>query len=326
MITPSKSSINLRPDLGGAMMEFDLEADRRGFIAHRVLPVLDVALAGDTFPKVKLESLLQDRDTSRKPGGGYARGEWEFEDDSYATKEEGAEEPVDENTARKYANLFDAERICTARAVDVVMRRAERRVADLIFNATIWTGASLTTGVTNEWDDAANATPITDVNAARKKVWDLTGLWPNALVINRSVFNNLRTLDEVKEAIQSAGAGYPTRARDITIQQLAECFDLDYILVAGGAKNTANENQTRAISSIWSDEYAMVCRIAETQDIAEPCLGRTFHWTGDGSLAEGFVEDYWSDDVRSQIIRCRRQVQEKTLITSCAHLLSNITT
>jgi hypothetical protein len=324
----SKSAIaTLRPDLGGSMMEFNLAADQSGFIGHRVLPILDVDLAGDTIYKIKLESLLQDRDTSRKPGTGYSRGDWDFDKDSYSTEEQGAEEPIDENTKRKYRHLFDAEAVCTNRAVDAVMRNAEKRSADLIFNATTWTGASLTTAVTKEWSKSnlSTATPIADVNAAKTKVWEGTGLWPNALIINRLVFNNLRTLDEIKEAIQSAGAGFPTRARDITTQQLAEVFDLDYILVAGGAKNTANEAKTRSISSIWSSEYAMVARICTTNDIQEPGLGRTFHWTDDGSEADGLVETYWEERIRSDVVRARHQVHEKLLYTACGHLLSNIT-
>lgn len=326
MISAKSTVATLRPDLGGAMMEFDLEADRAGFIGHRVLPIFDVSLAGDTIPVIKLESLLQNRDTGRKPGGGYNRGDWEFDDDSYATKEQGFEEPVDENTARKYRHYFDAEQVAAARAIDAVMRNAEKRVADLVFNATTWTGSALTTAINNEWDDATNATPIVDVTAAKKKVWEGTGLWPNALIINRNVFNNLRTLDEIKEAIQSAGAGFPTRARDITAQQLAEVFDLDYILVAGGAKNTANEAQARQIASIWSDEYAMVCRLCTSPDIAEPGLGRTFHWTEDGSLPDGLIESYWEEQVRADIVRCRHQVHEKILYAACGHLLSNATT
>jgi hypothetical protein len=327
MISQKSAIATLRPDLGGSMMEFDLEADRAGFIAHRVLPVLDVDLAGDTIPKIKLESLLQNRDTSRKPGTGYNRGDWEFDKDSYSTEEQGAEEPVDENTKRKYRHLFDAEMVCTNRAVDAVMRNAEKRVADLVFNATTWTGAALTTAVTKEWSKSnlTTATPIADVNAARNKVWEGTGLWPNALILNKRVFNNLRTLDEIKEAIQSAGSGYPTRARDITAQQLAEVFDLDYILVAGGAKNTANEAQARSIASIWSDEYAMVTRICTTNDIQEPGLGRTFHWIEDGSEIDGLVEMYWEERVRSDIVRARHQVHEKLLYAACGHLLSNIT-
>ena len=116
-------------------------------------------------------------------------------------------------TRRKYRDYFDAEQVCTARAIDAVRRNAEKRIADLIFNATTWTGSTLTTGITHEWDDAANATPIVDVNAARKKVWELTGMWPNALVINRNVFNNLRTLDEIKEAIQGAAPVFRPRPR-----------------------------------------------------------------------------------------------------------------
>lgn len=323
---PTSSLATLRPDLSGGLEEFDLAMDRLGFIGHRVLPVLEVAKQAGVFGKIKLEQLLQNRETKRAPGAGYARGKWEFTTDSYACDEHGAEEPVDDREARMYAEYFSAEMVSAARALDMVLRNAERRVSDLIFNATTWTGAALTTGITNEWDDAANATPITDVNAACKKVWDGCGLWPNALIINRRVFRNLRACNQVMDIIASSGAGSSKKASEITIDQLAGVFDLPYILVSGSAKNTAAEGQARSIAPIWSDEYAMVARIAESQDVREPCLGRTFHWGEDGSSIGGTMESYRDETVRSDIIRARHDVDEKVLYVEAAHLLSNITT
>ena len=327
MIAPSSTIATLRPDLGGAMREFDLLADRMGFIGHRILPILPVALKGDSWAKITLESLLQNRDTARAPGAGYSRGTWKFEPDTYACTEHGAEEPVDDSLVRMYRHLFDAEQIARDRALDVVLRNRERRIADLLFNATTWTGSDLTTGISNEWDKnhITDAVPIADVRAACDKVWSLTGLDPNALIINRDVFRNLRILDDITEKIASTGAGESIVPGKITAQQLAECFDLDYVLVAGGAKNTANEAQAAAIARIWSSEYAMVARVATTQDIQEPCLGRIFHWTED-SEEDGLVESYRDEPIRSDVVRVRNQTHEKTLYVQAAHLLSNVTT
>lgn len=326
MPTPSTSLASLRPDLAGALEEFDLAADRQGFIAHRMLPVFDVAIQSGTFGKIPLEQLLQNRETDRNDRGAYNRGDWTFTDVSYATTENGWEEKVDDREAKIYANYFDAEVVSTMRAVDFILRRGERRAADLLFNATTWTGAELTTAVTNEWDDPTDATPIVDVEAAVRKVWDQTGLWPNALTINRNVFRNLRNCDEIIERIASSGAGSPTKPTDITALMLAQCFDLDHILVAGSAQNTAGEGVTRDISSIWSDEFAMVSRICESNDIREPGLGRTMHWAGDGSEIDGRVETYRDEVVRADIVRVRNDTQELLLYIECAHLLSNVTT
>src|SRR5690606_49592 len=147
MAVPTTSLATLRPDLAASIEEFDLLADAAGYVAHQVLPSVDVAEASGTFGRIPLEQLLQENSTARNPGGSYNRGNWRFEEDNYVTRENGFEEPIDDNEARMYANYFDAEVISTSRAVSMVMRNREKRVADMIFNASTWTGASLTTGV-----------------------------------------------------------------------------------------------------------------------------------------------------------------------------------
>ena len=70
----------------------------------------------------------------------------------------------------------------------------------------------------------------------------------------------------------------------------------------------------------------MVCRVAETGDMREPCVGRTFHWAADGSVIGGLVEEYYSDDVRARVIRVRHDTDEVIMYPQAGHLLSNITT
>jgi len=326
MPAPSGSLATLRPDLGASFMDFDLAMDRQGFISQRVLPVFETAVQSGTFGRIRLKELLQNRETKRQSGAGYARGNWNFDDEAFACTENGAEEPVDDREAKMYANYFDAEEVSSARAYDAVLRNQEKRVADLLFNATTWNGAALSTGITNEWDDYANAVPIDDVEGAVRKVWSGTGLWPNALIINRIVFRNLRHCEQIIERIASMGAGNATKPSDITTAMLAAVFDLPKIIVAGSSKNTANEGQAAAISQIWSSEYAMVARVAETNDIKEPCLGRTFHWGEDGSLIGGLVESYRDERIRGDVVRVRHETHEKVIYPEMAHLLSNVTT
>ncbi|MBW3540754.1 MAG: hypothetical protein KY476_10825 [Planctomycetes bacterium] len=325
MPSPNTSLATLRPDLA-SFEEFDLEMQRRGYIGTQVLPVMGVAKQSGTFGKITLESLLQNRSVERAPGGGYSRGDWDFGTDSFATTERGAEEPVDDRESELYSEYFDAEQVSAARAYEAVLQAQEQRIAALLFNATTWTGASLTTGVTNEWDDAANATPIDDVEAAVRKVWEGTGLWPNALMLNRLVFRNLRNCAQIIERITASGAGSPAKASDVTAQMLAAVFDLERIVVGGNPKNSAAEGQSASIAPIWSNEYAMVAKLATGNDIREPCLGRTFHWDADGSMPGGAIETYRDETVRSEIVRVRHDVHEKVLYVGAAHLLSNITT
>ena len=323
--TPSSNPVTLRPDLA-EFMEFDIESERQGYVATQVLPVVETGLQSDNPGRVPLESLLFDGETLRNSGSNYNRGSFKFETFSYSTQENGWEEPIDERDEKRYQNLLQVDRIANARAQGVVARNQEKRAAALVFNTTTWNGAALTTAITHEWDDAVNCVPVTDVEAAVKKVYDGSGLWANALVINRQVFRNLRTSNQIRDRISSSGAGDPSKARDITIEMLKAVFDLDYIIVAGASKNTANENAAATPAQIWSGEYAMVCRIATGADMREPCIGRTFHWSADGSVIGGTVEEYEEVQSRSRIIRVRHETDEVIMYPQAGHLISNITT
>lgn len=325
MPSPSGTIATLRPDLGGSFEEFDLEMQRRGYVANRVLPVFEAPKASGTFGIVPLEQLLQSPDVKRAPGAGYNRGTWTFDDVSYLCKEYGWEEPIDDREAKMYASYFDAERFASMRAYEFVLGAAERRVAAATFNATTFSGKVTSCGSGLEWSDHTNAVPIDDIETAVLAVFARTGMWPNSLVINRKVFRHLRQNAQIIDRIASSGAGSPTKATDITERMLAQVFDLDEIIVAGTSKNTANEGQTATVAQIWSDEYAMVFCKPRTNDIREACLGRTFHWSEDGSQIGGTVETYRDETVRSDITRVRHDVDEKLIYIDCAQLIDNVT-
>ena len=322
MPSPSTSLATHRPDLEASLMEFDLQANYGGFIANDVFPVLEVQNKAGIFGKVPLEQLLQSTETRRAPGSGYSRSGWTFTTDSFSCEEHGHEEPVDDAEAEMYADFFDAELIATQRAMSSILVNHEKRLAAALFNETTFSP----TTITHEWDDATNAVPVDDVEARVQAIYDASGLWSNALIINKKVFRNLRECDQVRDRIASSGAGDPTKAQDVTVNMLKAVFDLDYIFVGGGTKNSATEGQTATPAQIWSGEYAMVCKVATGEDVREPCLGRTFHWSADGSTAGGMIESYRDENVRSDVIRVRHDVHQKVLVTEAAALLKNVTT
>lgn len=321
MPSPSTSLATQRPDLAESLQAFDVMMDAEGFIGQRVMPVIQVGVQSGNFGKIPLEQLLQNRETKRSAGGGYNRGNWKFTAATFATEEHGVEEAIDDREAQMYSSYFDAEVISTMRAQRAILEAQERRVASIVFNATTYSPTS----ITNEWDDSANATPISDVESKVQAIWGASGLWPNAMVINRKVFRNLRNCAQIVDRLKYQGF-QDVRPGNITVDALAQVFDIPYLMVAGGTKNTANEGQSASISSIWSDEYCWIGRVATTQDFREPCVGRIFHWAADGSQDRGLVETYRDETVRADIVRVRHDVDEVEILTACGGLLDNVTT
>lgn len=318
-------AVNRTLDIGNSFEQFDLESSQKGFIALKVFPHINVQIQAASYGRIKLDSLLRGGDTRRTSRGGYNRGSWDFDTDSYACNENGWEEPVDKRNATIYKNFFDAEMVSAKKSRDVVLRNYEKRVATKVMDTTVWTGASLTTAVTNHWSDATNGTPQNDVNAAVQKVYANSGLLANALVIDWSTYKALQLSSQIQSLIKYSGKDDP---KNITLDAMAAVFDIEYVLVAGARYNSANENATAVLTAAWSKTMAMVCRIAttsgDTADIVEPCIGRTMHYAEDGSDIGGVVESYWEEQSRSTIIRTRMDTDEKVTYKEAGHLLTNI--
>lgn len=322
MPSPSSALVTLRPDLAQSFMQFDLAMSFRGFVAQRLLPVIDVAKQSGNFGIIPLEQLLQNPDTARAPGSGYNRGRWDFQPSTYNTIEHGHEEPVDDAEAEMYSAYFDAEQIGGLRAYDAVLRGLEIRAAAVLQNTSTFTGAM--TGAAASTYAAANwatATPINDIETGIQAVWNNSGLWPNVIEMSRKTFRNLRQCQQIIDRIKYSGIVDP-RAGKITAEALAQVFDVEEIVVAGEAQNTANEGQTRSLSSIWTDQYIGIYRVARTADPREPCVGRIFNYDADGGTIGGTVEAYREESKRSEIIRVRNQTDEHLLYAQAGYLLT----
>jgi len=318
MPSPSSTIYSSRPDLEGAMLETNLAANRAGFIATKVLPVLEVDQKQGVYWQVPIEQLLQDHDTKRAPGSGYQRGDWTFTSGTFFCEERGWEEVIDDGERAAYGSL-DIELISAERARDFVLRDMERDVATAVFNAVTWSAQ----GITHEWDDATNAVPISDVATAKATIRAAIGDEPNALIINKAVYDNLLKVDSITDKIKYHRGGLPG---ELTPADLSLAFGLPYIIVGSGGYNTKGVGTTVVVGKIWSDEYAMVAKIATSNDPRESCLGRIFHWNGAGSRIGTTIESYRDEARRSDVIRAIMYTDEVILNTSAAVLLDNVTT
>jgi len=321
MPAPSTALNGYRPDLG-TMFQFDVEMDNAGFIANKIAPPFEVAEQNGTICIIPLKQLRQTPQTGRNDRGNYNRVNFTFRDENYATKENGLEMPIDKRRSKIYRNWFDFEVATTAITMNMVLRAYEMRIAAALHNATTFAGA--TAAVTNEWNDWAAATPLTDVQKGKLAVWSATGIYPNALQVNKRQFDNLRNCTQITEKIASSGAGTAIKPADITAQILANCFDLDEIVIADSSKDAANEGQAVDIDQVWSDEYALLYRAPKTNRIEEPCLMRTIHWGEDGSTIGGTIETYYEDQSRGDVVRVRHDTQERMMYTELGYLFSNI--
>lgn len=318
MVAPAPSSVlaSLRPDIKDAMLGFDVEMNQSKMIARRVFPVIETELQAGSFPKVTIEALMKNVDTARSSGGAYNFTEFDFKDDTFATKENGVTVPTDDRNSAIYS-LFGLELVAAKLARSVVMINQERRVAALLNDTGTYTGNHSIVA----WTSGSTAKPINDVERRVQSLYD-AGVVANALIISWKTFRNLRNVQQIIDRITSSGAGNPAKPDDVTVQMLAQVFDLPNIIVGGAQYNSANDGQTASLSSIWSNNLAVVTRVASDGDSIEvPCCGRTFHWGGDGSTPDGTFETYYCEEIRGTKVRCRLETQEKVMYPTAIQLI-----
>jgi hypothetical protein len=334
MATP-KTAIS-RFDISIRFSEFNLLANRAGFIGLMVLPALAVALQSAAFLRVKVESLLGPvEDLMRAPRGTYKRSNFEWDQDNYATADYGAEEEVDDRQIAMYGDILRAEQINLMRAINRVLQCHESEVAQAVFDTATWTGASLTTALSTPWSTPASATPLEDVDAAIEKVKNNIGTEPDTFIMTDWALRKLSRTAEVKDLLKYSGHDDP-KALDV-IAGLAQLFKIPKWRIGKGWKNAASVGLDPSFSRLWDPTMAMVCKTADEGDedleSATPSIGRTVCWTEENAGIPGvdaqelavIVEEYREEQRRGGVIRARHDRQIKILHPKAGHLLTNVT-
>jgi hypothetical protein len=294
----------------------------QGYAASQIFRVTPVRQQSGTFGKIALEEWLQaTMNLKRAAGAVYQRLPQTFTTDTFSCVEYGIEVPVDDREKAMYAGLLQAEQFAVDKAIHTILKEADARVAALLFSATYTGNAALSNAVNAAaWSSTGN--PLYDVRVGSNDFFLNTGYQPNALIVNPYVLNVMRQNSNVTAAIASSGAGSPIGVGQITAQQIAEAVGVDRVIVAGGA---TQGSAAGAAAYAWSSSYAMLARVATSDDLSEPCIGRTFHWSDDGSQLGGRVEMYREEARRADIVRVRHDVHEKLIHTEMGFLITGVT-
>jgi len=307
-----------RPDLGAAYEEYQDDPEFSQFIAGLVAPRCKTPVQKGNYSSITRETALMSGDDKRAKASAYNRISVGAEDKSFACEEHGLEGPVDDSERKYYASDFDLEAVTLRQIMRRIKTIQEIRVAALLFSAT-WTGggSGLYTDVSAAPWDAVASDAIAHVAAAKSKVRTGTGMEPNALILGAAQRDNLLA----NTAIKARFPGVNIVTEEMLKANLGAIFGLKKLIVGGAVKNTANEGLDAVLADIWGDDYAMVCRVCEKDDPkSTSAVARTFVWVPENA-EDLTVEQYREEQVRSEILRARNDVDEVVIDVNQGHLL-----
>ena len=320
--SPSSAAFDVREDLSLTISEFDHAMNERGYVAHRLMPAMPRQEKSGKWPRIPLEQELQDVDVDRNPDATFKSLSLEWEDDTYDTKSKGLEAPVDDETLARYDGIIDAEQSLSDLIERTILRRFEIEMVSY-FTTVANYDVSRVKGDLTPWSNASSATPYADIDAQREAMFLELGQEPNALILSRKDMRDALNTDNIVNRIKNQNY---QDARPGTLNanagNLAVALDIPEVIVANSLQNTGT---TRNLSRIWPNGYAVLARVAVTDDPTEIAIGRAPVWSPmgvvDGDRIGVWGESYDVPEVAGSRIRRRANWGRKVLHVEAARLL-----
>lgn len=230
----------------------------REMIADRVLPRVPVTKREFKWDEHAKSSMFQVPSTLVGRKGAPNEVEFTAEEKTSSVKDYGLDDvvPREDIEAAEGKPALDPLGRATEGITNLIMLDREVRTADLVFNpATYPTGNKVQLSGNDQWNEYAQAVsdPVEDIMTAKEGA-----LMPyNVAVIGEDVWFKLRRHPKVLAAYYPVNA---TGGGIMTLQQFAELFEFEEVLIGRAYKATSKPGQTLTLGKVWGNHFAMMHR------------------------------------------------------------------
>jgi len=323
MGSQSNSAVTLRQDLTELMEEITF--DELGLQADVIAPGVGVSEIAASFPVLPREVRMKVPDTARHSDGSYASGQWEWNQDAYICYEFGFQEPVDNVSNMVHSKFIDQEEISTQLAYEGLLLGRESRVASALFNTTTFTGATNTVAITHEWDDATNAVPLANIDAAYAILRAKCGLARSrmSLILSDDLIDYFFKTTEVV-GLSKYTIIAQTMGKAAKLQWMADYLGIKEVIETSALYDTAALSSAASIGKFWSNEYAMLC-LLDKSSTSLKTRGVIRQVVYSPYSSNYVLESYEKPDFNQTIIRAREYRGIKVM-TDYGVLLTNMKT
>jgi hypothetical protein len=311
----------IRPELQAVVQEA-LEAEKF-FIADMVFPPFASNTKTGEYRKIKkgtgniLASNSSD-ETLRAPRTAYKEVDRTYEKASYACRDRGLTEVVDDSDQNDLARFFDAEQVSTKLLLSNILRAQEARVAAKVMNEATWGKVDASVAYTEANINTLDV-PL-DFEEAIARV-QKRGEMVNTIIMSRNIWKRLRRSTQLRKYIYGDNAGGKIITKDVFLATFQDSAPITNLFIAEAVVSTAKKGEVVAdnkLSYIWGDDYVWMGSIAGG-DPSMGGAGRTIYWSEDVEF-NYVVESFRDEARRSDVIRVR-QYNEEHVVNECAGTL-----
>jgi hypothetical protein len=259
--------------------------DNNDYIADKVFPIVPVQKQSDRYFVYNRGDFFRDVAQLRAPGTESAGGGYGVDNTpSYFADVYAYHKDVDPQVRANSDVPLDADRDATIWVTQVLAIKREVVFLSKYFTTGVWTGTTTGTDITpgTLWD-AANSTPIEDIEAQQFAIKRLTGKWANRFVLGMNVYKALKNHAEILDRLKYTQRGVITPELIASIlappnaPESADGGDFK-IVVAAATYNTAAEGATDSMSFMADTKDALLAYANPSPSIMQPSAGYIFTW------------------------------------------------
>ena len=218
-----------------------------GLISDQLFSVVPVLKESDTYFVFDKAHALRNPQTLRANGAEANEDQLVLSTAAYTLEEHALKEIITDRDRENQDPGVNLEVSTVEDLTDKVLRQKERDAATLMFVAASWANVS-SIGAAAAWSANTTASnPILIVDSAATAVLTNAGRKANTGVID------FRTFQACKEHVSVVDRVKYTSADSVTPKLLQSLFNVDLLLIAEGAENTAQEGLAATMALIWTD-------------------------------------------------------------------------
>jgi hypothetical protein len=301
------------------------------YIADRVFPSVPVNKKSDkyfTFPK---GAWFRDEADVRGPGATAKEAGYLTSTDSYLCEEYAIDHRIPRETIENADDPLQPWQTGVNFATEKILLRKERMVAALAMTGANWTNSEDAEAL---WAPAGETnTFIADILKAKEAIRQLIGRYPNVLLMDPKTFKALKGVAAILDRIKYTGtSGAPA---DVTLQTLAQLFELDEVLLGAAIYSSAKETKAGTdftAVDIWETNAtkgsAFLYFRPPAAALETPSAGYCFNWRGT-ELGQSqiikqdnfrTVKKWWENKPESWMIRAAERIDAKVVSADAGYL------
>lgn len=276
MPNPTHSSVHIDRPLTNISVAY--QQVQNSYIADKVFPRVPVRKQSDKYFKYTKGDWFRSEAALRPPSTESAGSGYRLTSDNYYAEKYAVHKDIDAELRANADAPINPDREATLWVTEQLLLKRDKLWAANYFNTGIWatdlTGVSSgpTSGQFLQWD-AAGSDPIVDIANAQVAMQETTGKMPNVLILGPYVFTALRNNAAIIDRIKYTQRGV------LTVELLAQLFNVNRVLIANATENTAGEGAAESMSYIFGKQ-ALLCYAAPNPGLMTVSGGYIFTWSG----------------------------------------------